>query len=147
AAPAPATLSPQVPLAAPSRAFVSVDSVAPDPVLAIEPRSAVVAIEAMAPPSGAASAPLAYLNNPSPAYPESARRDGQEGLTVVEVLVSKSGAPVDVRIATTSGVAALDDAAVAGVKRWVFAPAARDHAAIEARIRIPIRFRLDDETR
>jgi len=88
---------------------------------------------------------VTYLGNPSPSYPESARRDGQEGLTVVEVLVSKSGLPVDVRIMTTSGVAALDGAAVAGVKRWLFTPAIRDHEATDARILIPIRFRLSEE--
>ncbi len=52
---------------------------------------------------------------------------------------------MDVKIVTTSGVAALDSAAVAGVKRWLFSPAVRNHDAIEARIRIPIRFRLNED--
>jgi protein TonB len=95
------------------------------------------------PNSGPASTPVTYLDAPPPAYPESARRDGQQGLTVVEVLVSKAGVPLDVRVVKTSGIEVLDGAAAAGVRQWRFSPAMRDREPIDARITIPIRFRLD----
>jgi protein TonB len=96
--------------------------------------------------SAPGATPVAYLDAPPPAYPESARRDGLQGLAVIEVLVSKTGTPLEIRVAKTSGVAALDGAAVDGVRKWRFTPATRDREPIDARITIPIRFRLDGES-
>jgi len=91
--------------------------------------------------------PIAYRDNPSPPYPDAARRDGQQGLTVLEVLVSREGVPLDVAIVATSGFSELDAAAAAGVRRWRFVPAVRDREPIDARIRIPVRFRLTADGR
>jgi protein TonB len=93
------------------------------------------------------SSPVAYAVNPPPPYPEFARREGRQGLAVLDVLVAPDGAPTEVRIATTSGSAELDDAAIKAVARWRFVPATQDGARIDARIRIPIRFRLSDDAR
>jgi len=87
---------------------------------------------------------VAYLEHPMPVYPEGARRQGQQGLTLLHVLVSKRGLPLEVSIAGSSGIAELDAAAVAGVARWTFVPATREDEAIDSRIQIPIRFRLTD---
>jgi len=94
-----------------------------------------------------ASSPLAYRDAPPPEYPESARRDGAQGLVVLDVTVSREGAPLEVAIAQSSGVPTLDAAAMSGVRRWRFAPALRDGDAVEARIRIPVRFRLTNDGR
>lgn len=88
------------------------------------------------------SSPVAYLSSPLPAYPDAARRDGQQGLTILDVRVSKSGVPMEITIAATSGFPALDAAAAAGVTHWLFTPATKGGEAIDARIRIPVRFRL-----
>jgi protein TonB len=90
---------------------------------------------------------VAYAANPPPPYPEFARREGRQGLAVLDVLVAPDGAPTEIRIATTSGSAELDDAAIKAVARWRFVPATQDGARIDARIRIPIRFRLSDDAR
>jgi len=100
-----------------------------------------------APASVRPSSPIAYRDAPPPEYPESARRDGAQGLVVLDVTVSPEGTPLDVAVAQSSGVATLDAAAVSAVIRWRFAPARRDGDAVEARIRIPVRFRLTNDGR
>jgi len=100
----------------------------------------------VAPASGPPS-PVAYREHPAPAYPERARRNAEQGLAIVEALVARDGAPTDVTLASSSGHAALDAAAVAAVWQWRFVPAARDGVPIVARIRIPLRFRLTDDER
>lgn len=100
-------------------------------------------------PSGAremlrAAAPslAAYLHAPEPEYPRSAREDGEEGVVVVRVRVSRDGLPAEVRLERSSGSRALDRAAVAGVKLWRFVAASDGTHAVESWIDIPIRFRL-----
>jgi protein TonB len=130
---APASAAPVSEMAGPA---TEPESASPDPAAAT-PATSVNAIGGAAP-----SSPVAYRSSPPPGYPEASRRDGQQGLTILDVRVAKSGVPVDVAIATTSGFPVLDAAAVAAVTHWRFTPATRDGEAIEARIRIPVRFRL-----
>ena len=87
----------------------------------------------------------AYLSNPAPAYPDVARRLRQEGTVQLRVLVSPSGSASAVSIASSSGVASLDQAALRAVRRWRFKPAQRDGLAVAATVQVPIRFELHDE--
>src|SRR5258705_5556047 len=89
-----------------------------------------------------ASVPVAFLNAPEPDYPASAREEGQEGLVVLRVRVSKEGRPVEIRVGKSSGIRALDAAALEGVKRWTFRPARFADQDVEAWMDGPIRFRL-----
>lgn len=102
-------------------------------------------VAAMSPTTVTPSSPAAYLDNPRPDYPVSAREDGQHGLVVLRVLVSETGEPSKLKIQKSSGYAALDAAAMAGVKRWLFTPARRDRQSIASWIDVPIRFRLDED--
>lgn len=98
------------------------------------------------PLTGAAdSTPVAYLNNPKPIYPESARRGEQQGLVVLRVLVLADGSPTEISICKSSGFRTLDGAAVAGVKRWSFIPAKKNQQNIESWIDIPVQFRLNED--
>jgi protein TonB len=63
------------------------------------------------------------------------------------VLVSREGLPIDVAIVATSGFNELDAAAAAGIRHWRFVPATRDREPIDARIRVPVRFRLTADGR
>ena len=90
----------------------------------------------------AAFAPVTFLHAPEPDYPQSAREEGEEGLVVLRVRVSREGRPLEARIISSSGVRALDAAAVAGVGHWTFVPAREGNEAIESWMDIPIRFRL-----
>jgi protein TonB len=90
----------------------------------------------------AADTRAAYLKNPSPPYPESARRRGVEGLVVLEVRVSAAGAPDSVQVSRSSGHDLLDRAAADAVRRWRFTAARRAGVAVAATVEVPIRFSL-----
>lgn len=98
-------------------------------------------VEAL-PPASVAVIPAAYLHTPDPAYPASSREEGEEGVVVLRVRISPRGLPEEIVVEDSSGFVALDRAALAGVKRWTFTPARRGVEAIEAWMRIPVRFRL-----
>jgi len=85
----------------------------------------------------------AYLRNPPPRYPVSARRNGEQGTVTLRVLVTREGAPATVTVHATSGSSALDAAAVEAVKGWRFTPARQGADAVEAWVLVPIVFRLD----
>lgn len=89
------------------------------------------------------SSPAAYLNNPAPDYPETARRMRQEGTVSLRVLVNASGQAAEVAIATSSGISSLDQAAIRAVRRWRFTPAHQTGQPIAAWVRVPIRFKLN----
>jgi periplasmic protein TonB len=79
-----------------------------------------------------------------PAYPESARRRGQQGRVVLQVSVSPDGLPVTVSVAQSSGYSSLDAAALTAVQRWRFVPATRAGAPVAATAEVPVTFRLVD---
>jgi protein TonB len=79
-----------------------------------------------------------------PAYPESARRRGQQGRVLLQVNVSTDGLPVTVSVAASSGYASLDAAAVTAVEQWRFVPATRGGTPVAAVAEVPVRFRLTD---
>jgi len=81
---------------------------------------------------------------PKPKYPESARRDGKEGRVLLRVLVNEEGQTASVEVNRSSGAEALDQAAVAAIKRWRFSPARHGEKPVESWVRIPIDFRLNE---
>lgn len=85
----------------------------------------------------------AYLRNPAPAYPEAARRRGEEGLVLLLVNVDRGGRAVEVAVKKDSGFSALDKAAVKAVRRWRFQPAQLGSLAVDSKVEVPIRFTLD----
>ena len=78
----------------------------------------------------------------TPRYPESARRAGIEGTTILKLLVQADGGVASVTIARSAGHADLDHAAVQAIRRWRFEPARRDHRAVSAWAVLPVEFRL-----
>ena len=96
----------------------------PGPVVAAPPPQAEPAPAAAAPPSVVPpSFNAAYLRNPPPAYPALSRRRGEKGTVVLRVHVSRQGAAEEVQARTSSGSAALDEAALEAVRQWRFVPA------------------------
>lgn len=85
----------------------------------------------------------AYLNNPAPYYPDSARRRGVQGKTMLQVQVAVDGAAHDVTVLRSSGSDLLDSAALDAVKRWRFVPAKRGGEMVEAKVVVPIEFKLN----
>jgi protein TonB len=85
-----------------------------------------------------------YLSNPPPIYPEFSRKEKQEGLVVLEVIVSTAGRPDTISVQASSGFKPLDDSAVTAVRSWRFRPAALGSMNVRSRVLIPVRFRLDE---
>lgn len=116
----------------------------PEPVIVEEPPP-----PPPPPPSAAAPAPIippnfvaAYLDNPAPAYPASAKRLGETGRVLLRVVVDENGRPESVNVATSSGFERLDRAAVDVVRRWKFVPARQGDRAVKAAVLVPIDFEL-----
>ncbi len=84
----------------------------------------------------------AYLNNPTPAYPQDARRKGVQGKVLVKVLVKTDGSPQSVDIASSSGHTALDEAALDAVKQWRFIPAKQKGKSVQASVIVPVEFKI-----
>ena len=91
----------------------------------------------------AGDGPAVPTHQPKPAYPAFARRLGHEGKVLVRIHVLSSGEVADASVATSSGFSALDEAALAAVKRWRFRPAQRAGRAVDATLNVPITFKLE----
>ena len=84
----------------------------------------------------------AYLNNPAPSYPISAKRKGIQGKVLINVAVKVDGTPATVQISRSSGSTVLDEAALETVKQWKFIPARRAGNLIQANVIVPIEFKM-----
>jgi protein TonB len=80
--------------------------------------------------------------NAAPDYPLAARRKGIEGVVLLRVRIAADGTCSGVTVETSSGHEALDDAAVAAVRKWTFEPALEDGTAVASELLVPIRFVL-----
>lgn len=89
------------------------------------------------------SVPLYELNPPIP-YPRAARRRNCQGTVILDVLVTKEGRVADIRLHRSSGYALLDRSAETHVKTWRFKPARRGGQTIEMRVKVPVRYELDN---
>lgn len=78
-----------------------------------------------------------------PAYPPLSRRLGEEGKVVLRVELDEQGSVSAARIATASGFARLDEAALAAVKTWRCTPARRDGQPVRAVALQPFKFVLE----
>ncbi len=88
--------------------------------------------------------PLAYGDNPPPAYPSTARRRGWEGEVRLLVTVTATGRVSKITIAHSSGYQILDRAAVSSVYRWRFQAAMRNGRKVPGQVMVPIRFSIKD---
>jgi TonB family protein len=84
----------------------------------------------------------AYLNNPAPSYPSSAKRRGIQGKVLINVVVKTDGTASSVVIAHSSGSDVLDEAALDAVKQWRFVPAKRRGESVQANVVVPVEFKI-----
>lgn len=137
--------------AAPHRLAATVQVQASVPAAAVTPPEATSADHESVTPSVAAPTTTlesprfaaAYLANPPPSYPLSARRRGSEGTVTIDVRVGATGEAKELKLVTSAGDTVLDLAALDAVRGWRFVPAHRGEQAIEAWVRIPLVFRLN----
>ncbi len=86
----------------------------------------------------------AYLSNPKPVYPLSARRRGIEGRALIRAEISLDGECLRAELKQTSGHDMLDHAALEAVKKWRFVPARRGSQAVVEWVEVPITFKLEN---
>ena len=134
-APAPAQAAAQVPAqaATPAAAPSSGPAPAAESVMPASTRSTDADYKA------------AYLNNPKPAYPLLAIRQGAQGQVLLLVDVLTDGRAGRIDLEKSSGHAALDAAAINAVRAWRFTPARKDGLLAAQTVSIPIQFNLKDE--
>ena len=77
-----------------------------------------------------------------PRYPESARRAGVQGVTLLRVRVLDNGRVGEVVVDQSAGFRDLDFAAVEAVKKWLFEPARRGKEAVSVWVMLPVKFEL-----
>ena len=61
---------------------------------------------------------------------------------MISVEVGADGRAESVSLRRSSGVPALDQAALAAVRRWTFEPARAGGMAVSSRVEVPVRFSL-----
>ncbi len=62
----------------------------------------------------------------------------------VLIAVAEDGRVTSATVAQSSGYTALDEAALAAVRRWRFRPATRDGVPISGTVRTAVHFRLEN---
>jgi periplasmic protein TonB len=83
-----------------------------------------------------------YLQNPAPAYPRMSFRLGEEGTSVVRVLIGPDGRAQDAQIASSSGYMRLDQAAEATARSWRYVPGKRGGVPEAMWVNVPIKWEI-----
>jgi protein TonB len=81
---------------------------------------------------------------PAPQYPFDMSRSNIGGTVVVDYICDSDGHVQDAHVASSSGSAELDQAAVAGVSKWIFKPGRKGGHAVNTRMEVPIGFNIDN---
>jgi periplasmic protein TonB len=103
----------------------------------------IVASPDVTPTEAVPDAELNVQRRIEPVYPPASRRAGEEGTVTVRVLVDERGKPGEVQLQTSSGHARLDEAAIAAIRKWTFAPARRGTQAVPAWTTVRVTFQLN----
>jgi protein TonB len=89
-------------------------------------------------------AELIDIQNHSPYYPRIARRNGYEGVVLLNLLVSENGRVENAEIVRSSGYKILDREAEKAVREWHFAPAEQAGEPVASHVEVPVVFRLGE---
>lgn len=77
-----------------------------------------------------------------PDYPNGARKRGEEGSVVLEIFVGSDGSVRNVKVASSSGFAELDEASVRAAKGARFTPAKSGGGFVASTARLTLEFKL-----
>lgn len=83
------------------------------------------------------------LNNPKPLYPVISRQLREQGLVLLKLCISASGALESLEIIQGSGYSRLDQVALKTVKQWKFIPAKKGSTPIPMCYQLPVKFTLE----
>jgi TonB family protein len=88
--------------------------------------------------------PPRQIYGPGAEYTDKARKEGQEGVVVLEMVVTTDGSPRDIKV-TRSLTPDLDEAALDAVRKWKFSPGTKDGEAVAVLINAEISFSLGNQ--
>jgi protein TonB len=125
----------EAPVSSPADAVAPAPTPAPVIAAPVESRPA-------APVNLGAELSVSCPERAAPAYPPMSRRMGETGTTVLRVELDEQGHVSSARVATGSGFARLDEAALAAVKSWRCTPAQRNGQPTRAVALQPFKFLL-----
>lgn len=111
----------------------------PEPVIPAPPETDSVPVESPEPPAPAPASTFSIKYRVDPQYPAAAKRAGEQGTVLLELIVAPDGRPSEVNILRSSGFPVLDQAAVDAVRKWRFAT----NATGLARLQLPVTFKLE----
>jgi periplasmic protein TonB len=77
-----------------------------------------------------------------PVYPESARRAGIQGTTLLRIHIETDGRVSDISVERSAGHQSLDQAAADAVRRWRFEPALSSSGPVAMSALVPVEFRI-----
>ena len=95
-----------------------------------------------APRQARLDAPPRPKRNIRPDYPKGARQRGEQGDVVLEIRVNVEGTVDDVKVATSSGFAELDEAAIRAARAAKFSPARSGRDPVASTARLKLQFKL-----
>ena len=140
-APAPRLVAAPDRSPAPAAATASTEPQPPAPALTT-PMTATAPAAAPAPRIEMPISDADYLLNPPPAYPRMSFKLGEEGTTVVRVLIGPDGRAQDAQIARSSGFTRLDQAAEATARGWRYVPGKRGGVPEAMWVNVPIKWEI-----
>ncbi|GAC1319318.1 MAG: hypothetical protein NVS3B11_07910 [Collimonas sp.] len=129
----------------PSEAAISVPAPAPQPPQREEPAAAAPAAPAAAPvqPRTITSG-VEYIQPPDVRYPAVSKRMGEEGKSIIRVLINEKGRAERAEVQKSSGSGRLDDAARQAVMRALFKPYMEDGKPMPVFAIVPVNFQLSN---
>ena len=96
-------------------------------------------------PAGATPQPV-LVAGANPVYPEAERKAGVEGSVLLACEVGADGTVTKLAAEQeVPGHPAFTEAALAAVRQWRFEPAREGGKAVACAVKIPVRFKLDDD--
>jgi protein TonB len=107
-------------------------------------------VVASRPPDASPGGPIVRAARPRggyqvrPLYPESARRAGIQGTTLLRIFIERDGRVSDVTVQRSAGDQSLDQAASEAVRRWRFEPALNSGGPVAMWAVVPVEFRISD---
>lgn len=93
-------------------------------------------------PKTVGASQVSFLVRPNPVYPAHSRRNNEQGVTMVRVLIDVTGRPSQVSLQTSSGHQALDESALSAVRAAQFRPYSEGGIPQPVWVLVPIKFVL-----
>lgn len=95
-----------------------------------------------APPKTVGASQVSFLVRPNPVYPARSRRNNEQGVATIRVLIDVTGRPSRVSLESSSGHPALDESALSAVRAAQFRPYSEGGVPQPVWVLVPIKFVL-----